>query len=81
MTSGSAIWLEGPADIDTAELAMRARERGVLLEPGHVFFGSEKKPDNFMRAGISSIPLQKIEPGIKQLASVVDDYRAGRLAS
>ncbi len=80
-TSGSAVWLEGPADIDTAELAERARDRGVLLEPGHVFFGSPLKPRNFMRAGISSIPLQKIEPGVKQFASVVDEFRAGRLVS
>ncbi len=78
--SGSAVWLAAPPDVDTADLAERARERGVLIEPGHVFFGSKTKPYNYLRAGISSIGLNKIEPGVAQLASIVDEYRNGPLA-
>jgi GntR family transcriptional regulator/MocR family aminotransferase len=79
--SGSSIWLRGPRHIDTAILAERARERGVLIEPGHVFFGSSIKPHNFLRAGISSIAAQKIEPGVTQLASIVNEMRAGNLTA
>jgi GntR family transcriptional regulator/MocR family aminotransferase len=52
----------------------------VLIEPGHVFFGSKVKPHNFMRAGISSIAPQKIEPGVTQLAATVAEFRPGRVA-
>jgi GntR family transcriptional regulator/MocR family aminotransferase len=79
-SSGSSIWLKGPDEIDTGDLSSRARERGVLIEPGHVFFGSRVKPHNFMRAGISSIAPQKIEPGITQLAAAVAEFRPGRIA-
>jgi GntR family transcriptional regulator/MocR family aminotransferase len=79
--SGSSIWLKGPQHIDTADLADRAREHGVLVEPGHVFFGSRIKPHNYLRVGISSIALQKIEPGVAQLASVVDEFRTGHLTA
>lgn len=79
-SSGSSIWLKGPKQIDTADLAMRARERGVLIEPGHVFFRSSVKPHNFLRAGISSIAPQKIDPGVAQLASAFAEFRAERTA-
>jgi GntR family transcriptional regulator/MocR family aminotransferase len=80
-SSGSSIWLRGPDHIDTADLAERARERGVLIEPGHVFFGSQRRPRNYLRAGISSIAPQKIEPGIAQLAAAAEELRAGRLTA
>jgi len=80
-TSGSSIWLKGPQHIDTVDLAERAAERGVVVESGHVFFGSSAKPHNYLRAGISSIPLQKIEPGVTQLAAVVSEFRTRQLSA
>lgn len=75
--SGSAIWIKAPDDIDAALLSERARNRGVLIEPGHVFFNSADKPKHYLRAGISSIPLQKIAPGVRQLAAAVEECRKG----
>ena len=74
--SGSAIWIEIPPDINVATLANHARDRGVLIEPGNVFFNSSDGPRNFLRAGISSIPLQKIAAGVDRLAEAVDACRA-----
>lgn len=68
---GSSLWLEGPRGTDTRFIAERVASRGVLIEPGDRFFHSNDKPTRFMRLGISSISLQHIEPGIRELAAVV----------
>jgi GntR family transcriptional regulator/MocR family aminotransferase len=68
--SGNAFWLEGPPGFDTEALARIARENGVLVEPGAVFYSAEPPPANMMRMGISSIAEADIEPGVRQLAGV-----------
>ncbi len=78
--SGSAIWMKAPDEIDTSVLAEHARKRGVLIEPGQIFFNAADKPKCHLRAGISSIPLQKIAPGVSELAAAVTDYRNAALA-
>lgn len=78
---GSSYWLEGPEWLDGPELARRARERGVLIEPGDVFFASDEPPRNFLRLGFSSIASERIGAGIRALAEVVAETapsRAGR---
>lgn len=67
---GTSLWLRGPAGTDTTQLAKAAAQRGVLVEPGPRFFDGPERPSPFMRLGISSIALQHIEPGIRELASV-----------
>ena len=69
--SGTSIWLEGPAGVDTIALAARAHERGVLVEPGGIFFAGRHKPANYMRLGISSIPQRNIDKGVSKLAETV----------
>ncbi|MBS9721929.1 PLP-dependent aminotransferase family protein [Tianweitania sp. BSSL-BM11] len=66
---GTSVWLEGPGDTDTRAVAEAAAQRSVLVEPGDRFFVGENKPKRFMRLGISSIGLQQIEPGIRELAA------------
>lgn len=66
--TGTSIWLTGPDGTDTVKLANLAELRGVIVEPGGLFFADEEKPSHHMRLGISSIPLQKIDRGIKELA-------------
>lgn len=73
---GTSIWLRGPTDIDSGKLAEIAAARSVLIEPGARFFDAADAPTRFMRLGISSIALQNIEPGIRELAAA-----AGRRAA
>lgn len=73
---GSSIWLEGPAGTNVRALAEAARQRNVLIESGDRFFDSIEKPTRFMRVGFSSISLQHIEPGIRELAGIVGRMRA-----
>ena len=66
---GTSVWLEGPQGTDAAKLAEHAAARSVLVEPGARFFDGGDAPRRFMRLGISSIALQHIEPGIRELAT------------
>ena len=68
---GSALWVELAAGVDTQQLAIRALEQGVMLEPGAVFFGGARPPACTMRLGYSSIETGQIEPGIARLASLL----------
>jgi GntR family transcriptional regulator/MocR family aminotransferase len=66
---GTSVWLEGPPGIDTRALADAALARSVIIEPGQRFFAHQERQTRFMRLGISSIALQHIEPGIRELAT------------
>ncbi|TWG55195.1 MULTISPECIES: PLP-dependent aminotransferase family protein [unclassified Aminobacter] len=67
--SGTSVWLEGPRGANAHALAEVARSRGVLIEPGARFFDKPEQNQNYIRLGISSIALQHIEPGIRELAT------------
>jgi len=67
----SAFWLELPSATDTQQLAWRAAQQGVLIEPGFQHFNDPVPPRHFMRLGFNAIERQKILPGIEQLASVM----------
>jgi GntR family transcriptional regulator/MocR family aminotransferase len=64
----SSFWLEGPPSLDCIALAEEAEKRGVLIEPGDVFFMGEAPPRNFLRLGFASIGRERIEAGIAALA-------------
>jgi GntR family transcriptional regulator / MocR family aminotransferase len=67
----SSVWMRGPEGFDSRRLAVKAREAGVLIEPGDVFFISDKPPLNFLRLGFSSIPTQRIEAGVELLGRLI----------
>lgn len=72
---GTALWIRGPKDLDMTAIGMLAAKRGVIIEPGAVHFMEQPGPTNFCRLGVSSIPAEKIETGIRLLAEAVRDYR------
>ena len=68
---GSAYWVRAPEGVDAEVLAEAARAEGVLIEPGRVCFFSQDAPRNHFRLGFSSIPEERIAPGIERLAEVI----------
>jgi len=68
---GASIWVQAPAHIDSAELALVAQQFGVLIEPGEVFYMHPAKPCAFFRLRISSIGMGQIDAGIAALARAV----------
>lgn len=71
VAGGASCWVEGPPWLDSARLADDAREAGILIEPGGVFFADEAERCPWFRMGFSAIKLEKIEPGVRALAQVV----------
>ena len=69
---GTSFWIEGPPSLDCRKLAAEAMKKGILIEPGDRRFLSESPPKNYFSLGFSSIGVEKIEPGIRALASVVE---------
>lgn len=66
-TGGTSFWLTGPPQFDTEVLATRLQKRGVLIEPGHIFFNSGT-PKNSLRIGFPSVAGNKIDLGLRQIA-------------
>jgi GntR family transcriptional regulator/MocR family aminotransferase len=65
----SSCWLKGPDGLDGTKLAAAAQKKGVLVETGDIFFMGDNPPNHFLRLGFSSIPAERIEPGIVALAA------------
>ena len=75
MSGGGSCWVQLPDGVRAAELAERAAERGVLIEPGDVFFQADEPAGNFVRLGFQSINARVIEEGIATLAAVIAEMQ------
>lgn len=70
-SGASSFWIEGPEDLDTDILAREALGKGIVIEPGSVFFLSSRPPRNFMRLGFSSIRPERIPAGVELLSDLM----------
>jgi GntR family transcriptional regulator/MocR family aminotransferase len=75
-SGGTAFWIEGPPQLDGRVLEKAAAAVGVIIEPGDVHFLLEEGPRNFFRLGFSSIPVERVDPGIRLLAEVIREQLA-----
>ena len=66
---GTSFWVRGPGRLDSRELAQRALEEGVVIEPGDICFMKPSQHRNTFRLGFSSISQERIAPGIEILAT------------
>jgi GntR family transcriptional regulator/MocR family aminotransferase len=75
---GASIWVRAPAWVDAAELALAARQQGVLIEAGDVFFAKPPYPCPYFRLRLSSIATEKIAAGMCALGVAVDELARAR---
>jgi GntR family transcriptional regulator/MocR family aminotransferase len=75
LSGGGSCWVQLPDNVSATELAKSAAERGVLIEPGDVFFQAEQPAGNFIRLGFQSINARVIDEGIATLAKVISDLQ------
>ncbi len=68
---GSSFWIRADEAIDTKALALRVRPRGVLIEPGSVFFDPASVPTNWFRLAYSSVDQTMIPDGIRIIAEEI----------
>lgn len=71
----ACLWVDGGPGLDASRLAELAESRGVLIEPGHIFFAGANVPRNNFRMGISSIPDNRIDRGVEALVGCLADLR------
>jgi len=82
-SGGSALWIKGPSGLDMQAVETAALQRGVVIESGAVHFhratarrhGSTSERNSYFRLGVSSISIDRIEPGIKILAEIITGQR------
>lgn len=65
---GASIWVQAPEGIDSVALANLAKQHGVLIEPGAIYFSNPPSPCPYFRLRLSSIGLSQIDAGIAALA-------------
>lgn len=68
---GSSFWMRAPEHVDTQDLAVRLREKGVLIEAGDAFYSGEEPPRHYYRLAYSSIRKERIPDGIALIAEVI----------
>ncbi len=69
---GLSLWVEFPPSIDGRELAEAAKRQDVIVAPGDLFF-PEKKRVSSIRIAFAKAPLEKIEQGVKILATLAKE--------
>lgn len=75
---GSALWVQGPHGLDSTVLASRLLARGVVIEPGAVFYADAPQVCNSMRIGYSSIAADQIDPGVRLIAAELREFGFAR---
>jgi GntR family transcriptional regulator/MocR family aminotransferase len=80
-SGGTAYWITGPERLDSEVLAQAAAARGVVIEPGAVHFQAESGPRNHFRLGFSSIPVDRIEPGLELLGKAMHEQPQRKTSS
>ncbi|MHB1669821.1 MocR-like pyridoxine biosynthesis transcription factor PdxR [Thiomonas sp.] len=70
-SGGSSVWLRLSGSPDLAALRAACLARGVLFDPGEPFF-QEQMTVPYIRLGFSSIPIERIKPGIEELSNALD---------
>ena len=75
---GGSLWVQAPAWVDAAELALIARRHGVLIEAGDVFFAKPPYPCPYFRLRLSSIATGQIEAGLRALGQAATELAQAR---
>jgi GntR family transcriptional regulator/MocR family aminotransferase len=68
---GSSFWMRAPDAVDTDRLTLDLRAKGVLIEPGRIFFAPATAPRNYYRLAYSSIAQSRIPDGIAHIAAML----------
>lgn len=75
MTGGGSFWVRLPEGVSALALAQHAEARGVLIEPGDVFFNESAGNGHFVRLGFQSISASVIDAGVAAFAKALADAR------
>jgi GntR family transcriptional regulator/MocR family aminotransferase len=78
-SGGTALWVECPNFTRVETLVDEAARRGILVEPDSHFYGGRRRPRNFFRMGVTSIPEEQIREGVRQLSELIRELSGDRI--
>ncbi|MEO0750545.1 MAG: PLP-dependent aminotransferase family protein [Pseudomonadota bacterium] len=67
---GTSFWLTGPDGFDASDLALRLREKGVLVDRGQDYYLGMNDKRSF-RLGFAYVPVSKMDAGLQIIAAEV----------
>ena len=76
---GTTYWVRLPADFKVEYLASEAERQGILIEPVSHYYADEKDVENCFRMGVTSLPEDKIRPGVVSLTELIRNLVSGRV--
>ena len=71
VAGGTAYWVTGPKGLDVDRLVSEAQAQGILIEPAKQFFANPSEKRSMFRLGVTSLPVEKIRPGIELLSNLI----------
>ncbi|KRF10347.1 hypothetical protein ASH02_19700 [Nocardioides sp. Soil796] len=72
---GTALWLRLPDGATSDHVVTAARERGILIDPGELYFADAATGSGFVRVGFSCIDTERVRPGLLALLEVIEECR------
>lgn len=75
---GSSFWMQTPEGVNSSDLALRLRQKGVLIEPGQAFFAREEQNNRHYRLAYSSISPARIAEGIGLIAGAIAEMQGSK---
>lgn len=79
VVGGTTYWVRCPEDFDVDHLVQEAMKNGILIEPVGHYYANIEKAENCFRVGVTSLPAEKIRPGITRLVEIIRDIVKGHV--
>lgn len=76
---GTTYWVRTADDFDVEAFAGAAAQHGILVEPVRHYYADEANAENCFRMGVTSLPLERIRPGVTRLVELIRSQVRGRV--
>jgi GntR family transcriptional regulator/MocR family aminotransferase len=76
---GTTYWVRTSADFDVDAFVRAAAQRGILVEPVRHYYANEADAENSFRMGVTSLPVERIRPGVTRLVDVIRSQVRGHV--
>lgn len=70
---GTSFWLKGPDTLSATKLATVALARGIVIEPGDIYYLDGTRGSHMFRLGFGAIKESSIEPGVALLGELIHE--------
>jgi GntR family transcriptional regulator/MocR family aminotransferase len=76
---GTTYWVKAPKQFNVSYFVEEAARHGVLLEPVDRYYQEARNAENCFRMGVTSIPQERIVPGVRRLVDLIRHLVRGQV--